>query len=108
MIHHVHSIDEFVSAVSTAKIVVVDFSAAWCPPCKASAPLFARLAEKYASIATFLSIDVDLHPEITAEAGVTVMPTFQFIMDGKRVAGTEVKGANIAAVEAMIVKVSFL
>ncbi|KAI9362894.1 thioredoxin [Zopfochytrium polystomum] len=102
MVQEITSVEDFVGAVKTGKLVVVDFFATWCGPCKMVAPKFADLATKYPD-AIFLKIDVDDFPEITEQAGVTAMPTFQIFKDGTRV-GNEVKGANIAAVESEIAK----
>jgi thioredoxin 1 len=80
-----HVIDdaEFKALVSSGKTVIVDFSATWCGPCKAIAPLFAELAGSHPQ-AVFAKVDVD-ECEDTAEAQeVTAMPTFQAFSGGKK------------------------
>ncbi len=61
------------------KLVVVDFNATWCGPCKQFAPNFESVAEKYAGKALFYSVDVDQHPELAARYGVQSIPMVLFI-----------------------------
>ena len=44
------------------KLIVVDFSAAWCMPCKMIAPVFEEMAGEFESSCTFLKVDVDDTP----------------------------------------------
>ena len=71
--------EEFNKHVSTAyheqKLVVIDFMATWCGPCKALAPLFTKLADHYKQQAVFLKIDVDVHEDLAAAFKVSAMPT---------------------------------
>lgn len=71
-------------ATTNGKIIVVDFTAAWCGPCKMIAPFYAELSEKYPQL-VFLKVDVDEMAEVSAEWDVRAMPTFIFIKDGKQI-----------------------
>ncbi|OMO56954.1 Thioredoxin [Corchorus capsularis] len=66
------------------KLVVVDFTASWCGPCRFIAPFLAELAKKLPNV-TFLKVDVDELKEVAAEYSVEAMPTFLFLKDGKEV-----------------------
>ena len=78
MVKVIESADE----IPRQGIVVMDFYANWCGPCKRIAPAFEELAGTFKN-ATFLKVNVDDSPDITEQFDVTVMPTFVFLMDGK-------------------------
>eukprot|EP00249_Psilotum_nudum_P007710 c20768_g1_i1 orf=287-634(+) len=69
-------------AQANGKIVVVDFTASWCGPCKIMSPFFAELSEKYPQL-IYLKVDVDELADVSEEWDVSAMPTFIFIKDGK-------------------------
>jgi len=81
------------------KLVVIDFSATWCGPCKAIAPFVDEMSTKYPN-AHFLNVDVDECQETAASYGVTAMPTFVFLRNKTRLA--LLKGADKAGLEAKI------
>jgi len=81
------------------KLVVVDFSATWCGPCRRVAPLYDELSNKY-DRAVFLKVDVDKCSETAASQGVSAMPTF--ILYRNKVKVGKIQGADISAVEAKI------
>jgi len=64
-------------ALKTGGKVAVDFNATWCGPCKAVAPLFAQLSQKYPNV-IFLSVDVDKCKTTAAALNISSIPTFHF------------------------------
>ncbi len=54
--------------------VIIDFNATWCGPCQKFAPVFHKLAEEYASKATFASADVDKCTDLAAQYNVSSIP----------------------------------
>ncbi len=64
--------------------IVVDFNATWCGPCRAFAPLFDKMAEKYSGQIQFISVDVDRCPEVANAFEVQSIPFILFVSpDGK-------------------------
>eukprot|EP01061_Rhynchopus_euleeides_P022628 TRINITY_DN36933_c0_g1_i1.p1 TRINITY_DN36933_c0_g1~~TRINITY_DN36933_c0_g1_i1.p1 ORF type:complete len:585 (+),score=205.46 TRINITY_DN36933_c0_g1_i1:70-1755(+) len=74
------------------KVVVVDFYADWCGPCKVIAPHFASLAEGHAGRAVFVKVNVDHAKDVSEKYNVRAMPTFLFFKRGKLV--DSMKGAD--------------
>uniref|UniRef100_W8C101 Thioredoxin-T n=1 Tax=Ceratitis capitata TaxID=7213 RepID=W8C101_CERCA len=68
-------------AVGSGQLVVIDFFANWCGPCKIISPKLEELATQYAEKAIVLKVNVDDCEEIALEYNVTSMPTFVFIKD---------------------------
>ena len=64
--------------------VVVDFTAAWCPPCRVMNPILAELAEERPDV-RFVKLDVDDNTETAVRYGVLSMPTFMVFRDGEPV-----------------------
>lgn len=90
------TLDEFEDALKEAgdKLVIVDFTATWCGPCKMIGPVFDALAAEYGERAVFLKVDVDENGETAQDCGIRAMPTFQFYKGGGKVA--EFAGADKA------------
>ncbi|KAH7851800.1 hypothetical protein Vadar_016630 [Vaccinium darrowii] len=66
------------------KLMVVDFTASWCGPCRFIAPFVAELAKRLPSV-TFLKVDVDELELVAKNWAVDAMPTFVFLKEGKLV-----------------------
>jgi thioredoxin 1 len=62
--------------------MVLYYTATWCPPCRAIAPIFEKLSEKYENV-VFTKIDVDQLPEAAAAASISSVPTFILKNNGK-------------------------
>lgn len=87
------------NAASNDQLVVIDFTASWCGPCKMIAPLFKELSEQRTDV-VFLKVDVDENPETAAKFSVSAMPTFLFIKKGEVV--DRLMGANAQRLQELI------
>ncbi|PKU69438.1 thioredoxin H1-like [Dendrobium catenatum] len=80
-----HTIEEWNEQIELAQeskqLVIVDFTAAWCVPCRMIAPIFDELAKKFVDV-VFLKVDVDDLKTIAQEWEITAMPTFIFLKEG--------------------------
>ncbi|KAL3654841.1 TRX [Castilleja foliolosa] len=70
-------------AQKDGKIVVANFSATWCGPCRMIAPFYVELSEKHPSI-MFLVIDVDELTEFSTSWDIKATPTFFFLKNGEQ------------------------
>jgi thioredoxin 1 len=86
-------------------VVLVDFSATWCPPCQAMVPVVERLAARFAGRADIVKVDVDRAGELASAHGVRSVPTFLLFADGQvaeRVVGTTSEPALAALIESQL------
>ena len=66
----------FFSTIKSESLLVTDFWASWCPPCKAMEPVIEELAAKYAGKIKFAKVDVDANPVTSQQFGIMSIPTF--------------------------------
>ncbi|KAF8114386.1 hypothetical protein N665_0038s0010 [Sinapis alba] len=85
----------------SSKLLVVDFSAAWCGPCRMIEPAFIAMAAKFTDV-EFVKLDVDELPDVAKEFNVTGMPTFVLVKNGKEI--ERIVGANKAELEKKVLK----
>jgi len=99
----VKSTEEFKHELSASpkSLVVVDFFATWCVPCKHIAPKFAELSEKHTNV-RFLKVDVDALREVAGEAGIGAIPTFHFYKGGSKI--DELQGGDPGKLEELVRK----
>ncbi|MCH8980221.1 MAG: thioredoxin [Armatimonadetes bacterium] len=81
--------------------VLVDFTAEWCGPCQAIAPIIESLAEDYAGRAKVVKVDVDANSEIGARYSVMSIPTLVVFKDGQE-AERLVGAAQKSAIESLL------
>ncbi|KAI7887285.1 thioredoxin-like protein [Mucor mucedo] len=89
----------FKELIAQDKLVVVDFMATWCGPCKLIAPKLVKFIGEYKDV-VFAKVDVDDVAEVAAEYQVRAMPTIMYFKNGVKLG--EVVGANVANIEAKI------
>ncbi|PRQ41286.1 putative monodehydroascorbate reductase (NADH) [Rosa chinensis] len=81
-----HSKDQwkthFTASKQTNKLIVIDFTATWCGPCRSMEPALKEYADKYTDV-EFVKLDVDELPDVAMEFGVQAMPSFLFIKKGE-------------------------
>jgi len=70
--------------VQTEGLVVVDFWAEWCGPCKQLGPIFEKVASDTPDV-KFVKVDVDANSDIMQQLGIRGIPTVMFFIDGAKV-----------------------
>lgn len=76
--------DEFKKTVlDSDQLVVVDFWAAWCAPCRALSPILEQLADEFDGKAKVVKLNVDENPKTSGEYGITGIPNVKFFKNGK-------------------------
>jgi len=77
--------ESFDAALAEGKLMMVDFWAVWCGPCRMLAPMVDDLAEKYAGKVVVGKVNVDEEQELAIRYGVMSIPTVIFFKDGKEI-----------------------
>lgn len=69
--------------LKSGKLAIVDFTAAWCGPCRMVGPIIHELATEYGDRVVAGEVNVDENPMITAQYRVRNIPTVLFIKNGE-------------------------
>ncbi|XP_021017031.1 thioredoxin domain-containing protein 8 isoform X2 [Mus caroli] len=101
MVKRIKNVSELKELFSNAgnKLVVVEFSAKWCGPCKTIAPVFQAMSLKYQNV-TFAQVDVDSSKELAEHCDIKMLPTFQMFKYTKKI--FECHGADAKQLEKKI------
>ena len=91
--------------ITATGVVVVDFYADWCGPCRMMAPIFEEAQAEYEGRAVFAKLNVDDSKEIAMKNKVLGIPTLFFFKDGEivgRVSGVLDKGALYSKIDSLL------
>lgn len=86
--------NELEEILKDENVVLVDFFATWCGPCKMLAPVLEDLSQTYQGKATIVKVDVDKEQELAGQYGVMSIPTMILFKNGevvKQVVGFQPK-----------------
>ncbi len=75
--------EEFDQIIGSNDLVVVDYTAPWCGPCKVVAPLIDRLSEEYDGKAAVVKIDIDKNPDNPKKYGIRSIPAVLIFNKGQ-------------------------
>jgi thioredoxin 1 len=87
------------------KLMVIDFWATWCGPCKTVGPMISEMSEKFGDKVNIGKCDVEENDDLTSEFGIRNVPTIVFIKKGKvvdKIVGTVNKAKLEATIESLI------
>ena len=73
--------EDFERTITDNDIVLVDFWADWCGPCKRFAPIYEKASEEYSDI-TFAKLDTDANQELSGQLGIEGIPTLMAFREG--------------------------
>lgn len=92
----------FTEIIQTDKLVLVDFSAEWCGPCKMMAPILKEVKLEIGDAATIIKVDVDKNPQAASHYQVQGVPTLILFKNGKslwRQSGVVPKAALVSVIK---------
>jgi len=78
--------EKFDEVINKEKLVLIDFWATWCAPCRMIAPLIEKIADQYEGKLVVGKVDIDEQQELAIRYGIQSIPTVVLFKDGKVVA----------------------
>lgn len=91
--------------LQSEKLVLVDFWAEWCGPCRMLTPIVEELAQDYKEKAVIGKLDVDNNPDTCSKYGIRNIPTILFFKNGEIVdkqVGAAPKNTLVSKMEALM------
>jgi len=80
--------NNFEEIISSSPVVLVDFWAPWCGPCRSLAPTIEAIAKEYEGRVAVAKCNVDECEDVAANAGIRSIPTLIYYKDGKEAGRT--------------------
>jgi thioredoxin 1 len=91
--------------LKSQQLVMVDFWATWCAPCRMVAPTVEELAKEYEGKAKFVKVNTDENSELATQYKIRGIPTLMFIRDGQvvdQIVGAVAKGQLKAKLDSLL------
>ena len=82
---HAADASSLASSLRSCKVVIADFWAEWCGPCRITSPIVDAIARKYEGRVAVLKVNVDENPDLALEYGVMSLPTIIVFHQGREV-----------------------
>eukprot|EP01126_Amoeba_proteus_P003675 TRINITY_DN11222_c0_g1_i1.p1 TRINITY_DN11222_c0_g1~~TRINITY_DN11222_c0_g1_i1.p1 ORF type:complete len:144 (-),score=13.86 TRINITY_DN11222_c0_g1_i1:22-453(-) len=82
----ISNMEQWKKVLSENQVVLADFYAVWCGPCRSAAPLVGNLASQYEGRCKVVKVDVDKASDVSASNSIKAMPTFKLFKNGRQVA----------------------
>ena len=96
---------EFSGLLQEDKLLVVDFYATWCGPCKKLSPTLDEVSEEFAGQVNIVKVDVDESEDLALNYGIRSVPTVLFFKNGQQVdkfVGALPKSEIVAKIQAQL------
>ena len=68
---------------NTDKLVLIDFFATWCGPCKMLAPVISEISNKYSNTVKVCKVNVDENQDLALKYNISSVPTIIFLKNGE-------------------------
>ena len=96
---------EFSTLLQEDKLLVVDFYATWCGPCKKLSPTLDEVSEEFGEQVNIVKVDVDESEDLAMDYGIRSVPTVLFFKNGRQVdkfVGALPKSEIVAKIQAQL------